>query len=33
MNGTDRNDGLTITKAKRNIQNAINAANAGDTNV
>ena len=31
MNGTDRNDGLTITKAKRNIQNAINAANAGDT--
>ncbi len=30
-NGTDRNDGLTQGKPKRNIQNAIFAANSGDT--
>jgi hypothetical protein len=30
-NGTDRNDGLTMGKPKRNIQNAIFAANSGDT--
>jgi len=30
-NGTDRNDGLSIEKPKRNIQSAINSASAGDT--
>lgn len=30
-NGTDRNDGLTPEKPKRNIENAINAANPGET--
>ena len=30
-NGTDRNDGLTPDKPKRNIEHAIEAVNPGDT--
>ena len=30
-NGTDRNDGLTPETPKRNIENALDAANPGDT--